>query len=93
MRSLQKHGEGKGFDVAYLKARIFIAIWYQPMNWLAIIILPLQVKSHVRSSGQRRIYMRSETYIHEVGDVYTWGLRRIYIKAETNGMLLFFFVY
>ena len=42
MRSLQKHGEGKGFDVAYLKARIFIAIWYQPMNWLATIILPLQ---------------------------------------------------
>ena len=28
------------FDVAYLKARIFIAIAYQPMNWLATIIMP-----------------------------------------------------
>jgi len=26
--------------VAYLKARIFMAIWYQPMNWLAIPIKP-----------------------------------------------------
>ena len=77
MRSLQKHGEGKGFDVAYLKARIFIAIWYQPMNWLATLILPLQ--GIVRT----RQVIRPETYIHEVGDVYTWGCLRIYVGAET----------
>ena len=69
MRSLQKHGEGKGFDVAYLKARVFIAIWYQPMNWLATLILPL--------------WGIIRTYGHQGGDVYTWGLRRIYIKAIT----------
>ena len=46
---------------------------------------------NVWSSGQRRIYMRSETYIRGDVYVYTWGLRRIYIKAityikaETNG--------
>ena len=76
MRSLQKHGEGKGFDVAYLKARVFIAIWYQPMNWLATIILPLQ-------GIVTRQVIRPEAYIHEVGDVYTWGRLRIYVGAET----------
>ena len=79
MRSLQKHGEGKGFDVAYLKARIFIAIWYQPMNWLATIILPLwgiiRTYGHqggdVCTSGQGHIYVRAEMYIHKEGCVYT----------------------
>ena len=64
MRSLQKHGEGKGFDVAYLKARIFIAIWYQPMNWLATIILPLQgiVRTHQVIGPET--YIRGGIYVY-----------------------------
>ena len=46
------------------------------MNWLATIILPLQ-------GIVTRQVIRPETYIHEVGDVYTWGRLRIYVGAET----------
>jgi hypothetical protein len=65
--------------VAYLKARIYIAIWYQPMNWLANLILPLwgivrtsgDRGGDICTSGQRRIYVGTFTYIHQGGDVYT----------------------
>ena len=64
MRSLQKHGEGKGFYVAYLKARIFFAIWYQPMNWLATIILPLQGIVRTRQVIRPETYIRGGIYVY-----------------------------
>ena len=64
MRSLQKHGEGKGFYVAYLKARIFFAIWYQPINWLATIILPLQGIVCTRQVIGPETYIRGGIYVY-----------------------------
>ena len=64
MRSLQKHGEGKEFYVAYLKARIFIAIWYQPINWLATIILPLQGIVRTRQVIGPETYIRGGIYVY-----------------------------